>query len=95
MEILDDFYFWGEMLISDFDDVDKNKVDIDKLFFNLQDLCNIMDDYIFIDDEQEEVIWQFFQNFFIEWRIVLKEWFIFLWDVLGNIYKGFCEFLVF
>lgn len=92
-EILDDFYFWGEMLISDFDDADKNKVDTDKLFSNLQDLRNIMDDYTFIDDEQEEAIRQFFQNFSIERRTALKERFISLWDVLGNIYKGFRESL--
>lgn len=93
-ETLDDFYFWGEMLISDFDDADKNKVDTDKLFSNLQDLRNIMDDYTFIDDEQEEAIRQFFQNFSIERRTALKERFISLWNVLGNIYKGFRESLV-
>lgn len=92
-ETLDDFYFWGEMLSSDFDDADKNKVDTDKLFSNLQDLRNIMDDYTFIDDEQEEAIRQFFQNFSIERRTALKERFISLWDVLGNIYKGFRESL--
>lgn len=92
-ETLDDFYFWGEMLINDFDDADKNKVDTDKLFSNLQDLRNIMDDYTFIDDEQEEAIRQFFQNFSIERRTALKERFISLWDVLGNIYKGFRESL--
>lgn len=92
-ETLDDFYFWGEMLISDFDDADKNKVDTNKLFSNLQDLRNIMDDYTFIDDEQEEAIRQFFQNFSIERRTALKERFISLWDVLGNIYKGFRESL--
>lgn len=92
-ETLDDFYFWGEMLISDFDDADKNKVDTDKLFSNLLDLRNIMDDYTFIDDEQEEAIRQFFQNFSIERRTALKERFISLWDVLGNIYKGFRESL--
>ena len=92
-ETLDDFYFWGEMLISDFDDADKNKVDTDKLFSNLQDLRNIMDDYTFIDDGQEEAIRQFFQNFSIERRTALKERFISLWDVLGNIYKGFRESL--
>ena len=44
-EPLDDFYFWGELLISDFDDVDKNLVDANRLFCNLQDLKNIMDNY--------------------------------------------------
>lgn len=93
-ETLDDFYFWGELLISDFDDVDKNLVDADKLFCNLQDLKNLMDDYDFLDKEQEEAIQQFFQNFSIEQRTVLKEKFISLWDKLGTIYHRYRENLV-
>lgn len=83
-EPLDDFYFWGELLISDFDDADKNLVDADKLFSNLQDLKNIMDDYDFLDQEQEEAIQQFFQNFSIDKRTQLKEKFISLWDQAGR-----------
>ena len=90
-ETLDDFYFWGELLISDFDDVDKNMVDADKLFSNLQDLKNLMDDYEFLDKEQEEAIQQFFQNFSIERRTALKEKFISLWDKLGTIYHRYRE----
>ena len=90
-ETLDDFYFWGELLISDFDDVDKNMVDADKLFSNLQDLKNLMDDYEFLDKEQEEAIQQFFQNFSIERRTELKEKFISLWDKLGTIYHHYRE----
>ncbi len=88
-ETLDDFYFWGELLISDFDDVDKNLVDADKLFSNLQDLKNIMDNYDFLDKEQEEAIQQFFQNFSIEKRTELKAKFISLWDKLGAIYHHY------
>ena len=88
-ETLDDFYFWGELLTSDFDDVDKNLVDADRLFSNLQDLKNIMDDYDFLDSEQEEAIRQFFQNFSIERRTQLKEKFISLWDKLGDIYHHY------
>ena len=60
--------------------MDKNLVDADRLFSNLQDLKNIMDDYDFLDSEQEEAIRQFFQNFSIERRTQLKEKFISLWD---------------
>lgn len=88
-ESLDDFYFWGELLISDFDDVDKNLVDARRLFSNLQDLRNVMDDYEFLDPEQEAAIQQFFQNFSIEQRTVLKEKFISLWDKLGDIYRHY------
>lgn len=88
-ETLDDFYFWAELLISDFDDVDKNLVDADRLFANLQDLKNLMNDYDFLDTEQEQAIQQFFQNFSIERRTALKEKFISIWDRLGPIYRHY------
>ena len=88
-ESLDDFYFWGELLISDFDDADKNLVKTDQLFNNLHDLKALMNDYTFMDKEQEAAIQQFFHNFSIEKRTALKERFISMWDVLGNIYNRF------
>lgn len=92
-ESLDDFYFWGELLISDFDDVDKNLVDATRLFSNLENLKNIIDDFGFLDKEQEAAIQQFFQNFSIERRTELKEKFISLWDKLGDIYRHYQESL--
>ncbi|MGL4853090.1 MAG: PD-(D/E)XK nuclease family protein [Phocaeicola sp.] len=88
-ESLDEFYFWGEMLLSDFDDADKNCVDTGRLFTNLQELKGMMDDYDFLDEEKEAAIQQFFQNFSIEKRTALKEHFISMWDVLGSIYTDF------
>ena len=88
-ETLDDFYFWGELLISDFDDADKNMADTRSLFSNLQELKGLMNDLTYMDKEQEEAIRQFFLNFSIERRTALKERFIFMWDVLGDIYTGF------
>ena len=88
-ESLDDFYFWGELLISDFDDVDKNLVDADKLFLNLKNLKEIMDNFEFLDEEQEKAIQQFFLNFSIDRRTELKQKFISMWDVLRKIYNTF------
>ena len=48
-----------------------------------------MDDYDFLDSEQEEAIRQFFQNFSIERRTQLKEKFISLRDKLGDNYHGY------
>ena len=88
-ESLDEFYFWGELLLADLDDADKNLVDTERLFTNLKDLHDLMDDYTFMDKEQEAAIQQFFQNFSIEKRTALKEKFISIWDSLGGIYEGF------
>jgi len=90
-ETLDNFYFWGELLISDFDDADKNLARTKDLFSNLKELKSLMGDLSYMDKEQEEAIQQFFHNFSIERRTVLKERFISLWDVLGDIYTRFKE----
>lgn len=90
-ETLDDFYFWGELLISDFDDADKNLVDTDRLFANLQDLHALADHPDFLTPEQGEALQQFFQHFSIEQRTELKQRFISLWDKLGIVYTRYCE----
>lgn len=58
-ETLDEFYFWGEMLIADFDDADKNMADTDALFSNLKDLNDLTDHYEFLEEGQKEAISQF------------------------------------
>ncbi len=88
-ETLDDFYFWGELLVSDFDDVDKNLVDAGKLFLNLQALKDIMAGNGFLDEAQEEAIRHFFRNFSVERQTELKAKFLSVWDKLGDIYRRF------
>lgn len=90
-ESLDEFYFWGELLISDFDDIDKNLVDAGRLFSNLQDLRILADDPTFLTNEQNEALQQFFLNFSIEKHTELKKRFISLWNKLRNIYTKYRE----
>ena len=92
-ETLDDFYFWGEMLISDFDDADKNLADTDALFSNLRDLNALADDYDFLEEGQKEAISQFFHNFSIHQVTELKQRFISLWNVLGEVYTRYRQVL--
>lgn len=88
-EPLDTFYFWGEMLIADFDDLDKHLVDAQKLFSNLSDLRKLMDDHSYLTPEQETALRLFFRNFSIERKTELKELFMQMWDKLGGIYDRF------
>lgn len=93
-ETLDDFYFWGEMLIADFDDADKNMADTHALFSNLKDLNELMDNYDFLEEGQKEALSQFFHNFSINQVTELKQRFISMWNVLGDIhaeYKALLE----
>ena len=88
-ETLDDFYFWGEMLIADFDDADKNMADTHALFSNLKDLNELMDNYDFLEEGQKEALSQFFHNFSINQVTELKQRFISMWNVLGDIYAEY------
>ena len=89
-ESLDDFYFWGELLISDFDDADKNMVDTEAMFRNIKDLNELNDNgYEFLEEGQKEALSQFFKNFSIDKVTELKQRFINIWDVLGEIYTEF------
>lgn len=92
-ETLDNFYFWGEMLLADFDDLDKNRVDADRMFQNLKELRRMMDDHSYLTKEQEDALRMFFHNFSIEKETELKERFLTLWNVLGNIYHRFHQVL--
>ncbi len=88
-EPMDEFYFWGELLLNDFDDVDKNLADGERLFSNLADLKQLMNGNDFLNEEQEAAIQQFFRNFSIERHTELKEKFIHLWKNLGIIYHRY------
>ena len=92
-ETLDEFYFWGEMLISDFDDADKNLVAADTLFSNLKDLGEMGDGLDFLEEGQREALETFFRNFSINRVTELKRRFISLWDSLGNIYHDYKSLL--
>lgn len=82
---LDRFYSWGEILLADFDDVDKHLVDADKLFANIHDV-KALDDNSFLSKEQEKALNDFFRNFSIESNTELKERFLRLWNQMHAIY---------
>ncbi len=93
-ESFDDFYHWGEVLIADFDMVDKYKVDASQLFSNIRDLKEIEADMSYLSAEQIEMINRF-------WRTLTggkddavegskaKRKFLTIWRSLGNIYNEF------
>lgn len=91
-EPLDHFYGWGQLLISDFDDIDKNlvdgPVDVDKLFANLRDLHEL-DDVSYLTEEQKNSIKKFFSNFSDDHNTELKKRFLQLWSHLADIYHDF------
>ncbi|MBR4921185.1 MAG: PD-(D/E)XK nuclease family protein [Prevotella sp.] len=87
-ETLDRFYGWGQLLLSDFDDIDKNMADADRVFANLRDIHEL-DDVSYLTDEQRDIIRQFFSNFSDEHNSTLKERFLKLWSHFADIYHDF------
>ncbi|MBR1449469.1 MAG: PD-(D/E)XK nuclease family protein [Prevotella sp.] len=87
-ETLDHFYGWGQLLLADFDDLDKNMADADSVFRNLRDIHEL-DDVSYLTDEQKEAISRFFSNFSDEHNTLLKERFLKLWSKMGDIYHDF------
>lgn len=87
-ETLDHFYGWGQVLLADFDDIDKNMADADKVFANLRDLHEL-DDVSYLTEEQKGAIRRFFSNFSADHNSVLKERFLKLWSNMGAIYHDF------
>ena len=87
-ETLDHFYGWGQLLLSDFDDLDKNMADADKVFANLRDIHEL-DDVSYLSAEQKEAIRRFFSNFSDDHNSILKERFLQLWSKMGNIYHDY------
>ncbi len=87
-ETLNDFYFWGEMLLEDFNDVDKCLVDTKALFSNLEALKQLTD-YSFLNEERRKALETFFQHYNKGEHTNLKERFEYIWNRLGAIYDDY------
>ena len=87
-ETLDKFYGWGQLLLTDFDDIDKNMADADRVFANLRDIHEL-DDISYLTDEQRQMLHRFFSNFSEDHNSELKERFLSLWSHFADIYHDF------
>lgn len=87
-ESLDHFYSWGQLLLADFDDIDKNMADADKVFANVRDIHEL-DDLSYLNEEQRQAISRFFGNFTDDQNTELKKRFLKLWSKMGAIYHDF------
>lgn len=89
-EPLDEFIFWGEMILSDFNDVDKYLIDAEKLFTNVSQFKS-MQDYTFLSDNQLKALQAFMGHFAPQAGEdgKYKENFRKTWDILYPLYKSF------
>lgn len=90
-ETFDDFYFWGEILLADFDDIDKYRVNAQHLFQNIADVKEIEKHFDYLTDDQKDILNQFWGS--------LKNWetreqqrnFVSFWNKLYDVYTVFKE----
>lgn len=89
-ESFDAFYFWGGMLLADFDQIDKYLIDADMLFSNMGDLKALESDRSYLTAEQIEVDRPFLANFGLESEFSEeKERFMTIWRSMADVYHGF------
>jgi hypothetical protein len=88
-ETFDDFYYWGDMLLNDFDDVDKYLVSASNLFSNISDTKKIDQQFGGLTDAQIEIIKRFWLNFNPEKQTAEKAGFISIWAILNDLYTEF------
>ena len=98
-ETLDEFIFWGDVILSDFNDVDKYLVDPKQLFANISDLKKIQDTYTYLTDTQRKAIEAFVSHFSdLSGRLTVnldsdepdvKGKFLMIWNILYDLYELF------
>ena len=92
-EPLDEFFFWGEILLSDFDDVDQYLLNADDLFRNVADLKDLENQFEYLTEEQKAAIEEFWGNLEKVPHSFNKEKFIGIWIKLSAIYHQFKDTL--
>ena len=90
-EPLDQFIFWGDIMLADFEDVDKYLVDATALFRNVSEYKDIKDDYSYLTDNQKDAIKSFlghFQDGGGDSESV-KNRFLGIWNIFLPVYEEF------
>lgn len=100
-ESLDDFIYWGDVLLSDFDDIDKYLVNTEGLFTNISDVKDLQDDFSYLTEKQLDAIRKLASHFAPgRWSGPklgnsrdVKESFIRIWHILFPLYTKFRQSL--
>ena len=93
-ESFDQFYFWGEALLNDFDAIDKYMVEPSTIFRNLAAEKELSDDLSFLTEEQREIISSFWKAFQVKEKPQnngFQNQFISVWEALLPIYNKFTQ----
>lgn len=84
------FYFWGEMLLRDFEEVDHYLVNHTHLFHHIKSDKQLVEDFYFLEKDQEKIIRRFWQEFFPT-ATKSQQQFVDTWRILAPVYSSFKE----
>lgn len=87
-ETLDQFFGWGQVLLADFDDIDKKMADAHQIFRHLENIHEL-DDISYLTEPQKESIRRFYGTFSELENSELRKRFLELWQRMEDIYMRF------
>ena len=87
------FFPWADLLLNDFDDIDKYLTDAKILYANLAGLKNIEEQFAFLTEEQITLIRRFWRSYQEPSVTESKERFLRIWEKLYDVYRIFTEIL--
>jgi hypothetical protein len=87
-EPFDKFYFWGDMLLRDFDEIDKYLVNAGQLFMDLSNQKELDSSFDYLTEEQRNFLQGFWKSF-EENLTTNKKKFLNVWSQLHELYLSF------
>lgn len=92
-ESFDEFYFWGEILLADFNDIDRYLVDAKDIFRNIYDIKEIDSIFDYLTPEQKEALEHFWGSVAVNDRKEFQQKHLHIWEKLYPVYAEFKEIL--
>lgn len=89
-EPFDDFVHWGDVILKDFNDIDKYMVDSRQLFTNVKELKELETDFSFLSSSQLDAVRCFWTNYLKGGAFTeKKEFFSSIWGMMHSLYENF------
>jgi len=92
-ETFDEFYFWGEILLADFNDIDRYLVNAKDLFRNVSDIKEIESVFDYLTPEQKAALEHFWGSVAVSDKKEFQQKHFHIWEKLFAVYADFKEIL--
>ena len=89
-DTFDEFVHWGDVILKDFNDIDKYLVDARQLFTNIRDLKELESDFSYLSKRQFDAVKSFWTNYLRGGTLSgKKELFSSIWGIMHELYTRF------